>query len=159
MSIAEKLEHIRKQPEHIRVRYVFLCVGVSMVFVLVLWLVSLGQNLKNIRDNASVQSVIQSPPLEGAVRELQKQRDTLNEGMQKEPETPSQVESGGEGLPKSPAEESNLPKSVPSSVESVRNTGMPVPEPEKMTDPKVGAVSPTLPKSVQENSEAKKITP
>ena len=44
----EKLEHIREQPEHIRMRYVLGCLFVSMTFILGIWLLSLKESFKSI---------------------------------------------------------------------------------------------------------------
>lgn len=41
MNINEKIEEIRKKPEHERIRYVWGMVTISMFFVIVLWVVSL----------------------------------------------------------------------------------------------------------------------
>lgn len=41
MGIFDKIDHIRQKPEHIRVRFVWLCVAISMVFVLIFWVISL----------------------------------------------------------------------------------------------------------------------
>lgn len=41
MWLAGKIEEIRRKPEHVRLRYVWLMVAVSMVFVIVIWLFSL----------------------------------------------------------------------------------------------------------------------
>jgi hypothetical protein len=40
MGIFEKIEEVRQKPEHIRVRYVWACVAISMIFVLALWIFS-----------------------------------------------------------------------------------------------------------------------
>lgn len=40
MGLYEKIEEIRRQPEHIRMRYVWLMVTISMIFVLIIWIVS-----------------------------------------------------------------------------------------------------------------------
>lgn len=41
MGIYDKLEEIRKKPEHIRLRYVWLMVAISMAFILIIWIISL----------------------------------------------------------------------------------------------------------------------
>lgn len=41
-NISKKIEEIRRKPEHIRLRYAWLCVGVSMVFILIVWFFSLS---------------------------------------------------------------------------------------------------------------------
>lgn len=42
MGIGEKLDEIRKKPEHIRMRYVFALVAVSMILVVAIWIFSLS---------------------------------------------------------------------------------------------------------------------
>lgn len=44
----EKIESIRQEPEHIRMRYVFGCLIVSMAFIVGIWLLSLGESFRNI---------------------------------------------------------------------------------------------------------------
>lgn len=44
MSLAERIEKIKREPEHIRLRYVWLCVFLSMVFIILLWIFSLQAN-------------------------------------------------------------------------------------------------------------------
>lgn len=44
----EKIEWIRKQPEHIRMRYVFGCLAVSMAFIVGIWLLSLKESFRSI---------------------------------------------------------------------------------------------------------------
>ena len=41
MNISKKIEQIRRQPEHVRMRWVIGSVAVSMFFVFVIWLFSL----------------------------------------------------------------------------------------------------------------------
>lgn len=41
MNINDKLEEIRKKPEHIRLRYVWAMVAISMFFVIIIWFFSL----------------------------------------------------------------------------------------------------------------------
>jgi len=47
-TLWEKIESIREQPEHIRMRYVVGCLVVSMFFILGIWLLSVGENFRNI---------------------------------------------------------------------------------------------------------------
>lgn len=47
-SLWEKIEWIREQPEHIRMRYVFGCLLVSMAFILGIWLLSLKESFRSI---------------------------------------------------------------------------------------------------------------
>jgi hypothetical protein len=41
MGLQDKIEKIRQKPEHIRMRYVWFFVAVSMIFVIMLWIFSL----------------------------------------------------------------------------------------------------------------------
>ena len=45
MNIQDKIEEIRQKPEHERMRYVWIMVSVSMFFVIIIWVVSLKDNL------------------------------------------------------------------------------------------------------------------
>ena len=47
----EKIEFIRSQPEHIRMRYVVGCLFVSMSFIVGIWLLSLGENFQSIKND------------------------------------------------------------------------------------------------------------
>ena len=47
-GIWEKIEWIREQPEHIRMRYVFGCLAVSMAFIAGIWLLSLKESFRSI---------------------------------------------------------------------------------------------------------------
>ena len=41
-----KVEHIRKQPEDVRMRYVFGCLVVSMAFILGIWVLSVKESFQ-----------------------------------------------------------------------------------------------------------------
>ncbi|MDD3498535.1 MAG: hypothetical protein PHH24_03460 [Candidatus Moranbacteria bacterium] len=47
MDISKKIEEIRRKPEHERLRYVWGMVAVSMIFIIIIWIVSLKDNLSN----------------------------------------------------------------------------------------------------------------
>lgn len=47
MNIQNKIEEIRRQPEHIRMRYVLGSVSISMVLIGILWIFSLTTSLQN----------------------------------------------------------------------------------------------------------------
>lgn len=50
MSIGDKIEEIRKKPEHIRMRYVWFFVFLSMIFVIAIWLFSVKVALNERKD-------------------------------------------------------------------------------------------------------------
>ena len=85
MNIQEKLEEIKRQPEHIRMRYVLASVFISMIFVLVVWIISLKQNFKTIQGNPQVNKVMQDVSFDGTVEDLKKQKDAFMEGLSQNP--------------------------------------------------------------------------
>lgn len=46
--IEQKILEIREQPEAVRMRYLFLCLGVTMFFVVIIWLFSLKESVNTI---------------------------------------------------------------------------------------------------------------
>ena len=40
MNIKEKIEQIRREPENIRIRWVWLSVGICMIFIIIIWIFS-----------------------------------------------------------------------------------------------------------------------
>lgn len=44
----ERIEWVREQPEHIRKRYVIICLAVSMAFIVGIWLLSLQAGFRSI---------------------------------------------------------------------------------------------------------------
>jgi len=57
-EIEQKVDDIREQPEHIRMRYVWLAVGVTMFLVIFIWLVSIKTNFTQIQSNPKSQQDI-----------------------------------------------------------------------------------------------------
>jgi Na+/H+ antiporter NhaC len=52
LNIQKKIEAIRQKPEHIRMRYVWVMVAISMFFIIIIWLISLS-SMKNDSDTQS----------------------------------------------------------------------------------------------------------
>ncbi len=48
-SLWDRIEAIREQPEHIRQRYVFICLFSSMIFIIGIWILSLQEGMNNIK--------------------------------------------------------------------------------------------------------------
>ncbi len=46
MNLERKIEEIRKKPEHIRLRYVYGMIAVSMFFIILLWIFSYTTDTK-----------------------------------------------------------------------------------------------------------------
>ena len=73
LNIEKKIEEIRQKPEHIRLRYTWGMVAVSMVAVLTIWFVSIKVNFANFDDNVS-----------GTVNDAKNQFDILESGQSSE---------------------------------------------------------------------------
>jgi hypothetical protein len=53
--IEKKILDIREQPEAVRMRYLLLCLGVTMFFVVLIWVFSLKESVSNIsKENLNV---------------------------------------------------------------------------------------------------------
>jgi heme exporter protein D len=50
MKISEKISQIRQQPEHIRLRYVWSAVAISMFFIIAIWIFSMGSLFRGGQD-------------------------------------------------------------------------------------------------------------
>jgi hypothetical protein len=48
MDLNKKIEEIRRKPEHIRLRYVWGSVAISMIFIVIIWIFSLNESAKNM---------------------------------------------------------------------------------------------------------------
>ncbi len=57
-KIEKKVENIREQPEHIRMRYVWLAVGIVMFLIIFIWLVSLRTSFLQIHTDTKSQQEI-----------------------------------------------------------------------------------------------------
>lgn len=51
MSLWEKIEAVRGESEQVRMRYVMICVSVSMVFIIGIWLLSVSENVSTATDD------------------------------------------------------------------------------------------------------------
>jgi hypothetical protein len=94
INIWEKIEWVREQPEHIRMRYVIGCLAVSMTFVIGIWLLSLKESFGNIsRDvsNTAEKSKEQLPDVKmPALDSLLEQDAPLGAGANKKEEKSGQ---------------------------------------------------------------------
>lgn len=76
MGLAEKLEEIRKKPEHIRLRYVWFFVSISMAFVLAIWIFSMKAGIKQNAGNGNSLG-----DLSGVVNQIDQQKDSLQDSL------------------------------------------------------------------------------
>jgi hypothetical protein len=51
-DIWKKIEEIRRQPESVRMRYALVCLAVSMLFVIGIWMLSVNENFHSVSDSA-----------------------------------------------------------------------------------------------------------
>lgn len=70
LNIEQKIEEIRRKPEHVRLRYTWGAVSVCMVAVLTIWFVSIKVNFANFDDDVS-----------SAVSDAKNQFDILESGQ------------------------------------------------------------------------------
>ena len=81
MDIGKKIEEIRNKPEHIREKYVWMSVGICMVFILGIWLFSFSAMFgekEPINDNAPVKELIEKS--KESIGEMPSIKD-LNQGV------------------------------------------------------------------------------
>ena len=82
MDISRKIEEIRQKPEHIRVRYFWAVLAVSMFFVLFLWTFSMKENLSAFKQESSPQ-----PGITNQIREeFSDTKDSIGNSFQKSTE-------------------------------------------------------------------------
>ena len=47
-NIWEKIEEVRRQPEPVRMRYALICIAVSMLFVIGIWMLSVNESFHSV---------------------------------------------------------------------------------------------------------------
>jgi len=47
MNIIDKIEEIKRQPEHVRLRYIWILVAIFMAVVIAIWIFSLSVNIRS----------------------------------------------------------------------------------------------------------------
>lgn len=76
MGIVDKIEEIRRKPEHIRMRYVWFFVFISMILVLTIWFFSMQGQMKQIPS-----SIGPVQDLGDAAEQFNQQKDSLRDVM------------------------------------------------------------------------------
>lgn len=84
MSLIEKIEEIRKKPEHIKMRYVWLCVIVCMFLIVAIWFLSIKADineasLKNKATNQETDEIKQSGS--ELLNEIENQKEALQKAQ------------------------------------------------------------------------------
>lgn len=96
MDIERKIEEIRRQPEHIKLRYVYIFVAISMVFVIAIWFFSFfyGDFQKSKTDLLKNQAIIndfeiQKKSLQDATKDANNSIDNLGKSISNQITTPT----------------------------------------------------------------------
>lgn len=84
MSISDKIEEIRRKPEHIRMRYVWAGVAIAMFFIIIIWLFSLEEAFKN-----SVPRLKEEKSIQNQLEKAKENMPSLQELMKNSAQTPS----------------------------------------------------------------------
>ncbi len=75
--IERKLEEIRGEPEHVRLRYVWGLVAVVMVLVFSFWVMTLRDNLRSSDTDADIQTLKDSLP--SSAKDLQSDSQSVKQ--------------------------------------------------------------------------------
>lgn len=94
-KISDKIEEIRNEPEHVRIRWVWISVIVSMLFILAIWIFSMGslfQGDENKDNSLQLPNITeQLPDLKQVAPSLEDFSDQVltieNEGISNKPKT------------------------------------------------------------------------
>lgn len=73
MDLNNKIEEIRQKPEHIRLRYVWGGVAISMFFIVIIWVFSLNESMNKVKptENSSL------PDIKQSLEEIQSTKDSI----------------------------------------------------------------------------------
>lgn len=130
MDLQEKLEEIRRKPKHIRLRYTYIAVVISMFFILLLWGFSLTDSIK--KSTIKKQNVFEGlneekKSLKEASDDIRKSLNDLKEEAASFNNPPAETETNDSAvspnLPKNETETTDQPlieKNTPSLDNSVR---------------------------------------
>lgn len=98
MNLTEKIEEIKRKPEHIRLRYVWFFVLISMIAVIIIWIFSIKATIQNESGNINPASSIES----------------FSSQMSEEKEAMQSAIEGTQKMIKNGIEENKVPESIDS---------------------------------------------
>lgn len=78
-KIIEKIAEIRQKPEHVRVWYAWVSVGIVMFFVIVIWIFTLQENLRENSPKEDVKKIQSRLPLPDTQEEKQSLEEIFKE--------------------------------------------------------------------------------
>jgi len=76
MNLQKKIEEIRQMPEHIRLRYVWGCVAVSMVVVFAVWIFSITAMF---RKNNPTETTLDTTAIQEQLQNIKEQSNSLKD--------------------------------------------------------------------------------
>lgn len=76
MNIKEKIEFVRQQPDHVRMRYVWICVTASMLVVFAIWIFSITMTFKK---NVPPEKSIDTTELQQQLQDIKEQTSSLKD--------------------------------------------------------------------------------
>lgn len=80
MNISKKIAAIRRQPEHIRIRYVWGCVALSMLLIMIIWFFSIASLFSSDSSQVGEDSVAN---LKNQLQNINQQAPSLEDFTQK----------------------------------------------------------------------------
>jgi len=76
MNLSEKIAQVRLEPEHIRLRYVWGSVAISMIFILAIWIFSIGSLFQGDK-NTENKGVDNKPGITEQLQTLKQQAPSI----------------------------------------------------------------------------------
>ncbi|MEI9966502.1 MAG: hypothetical protein WDN67_02530 [Candidatus Moraniibacteriota bacterium] len=110
-KLADKIAHIQTQPENVRIRYLVICLGVSMLFIVSIWILTLKENLHSIsQTKAQIEELNPKSSEGGSLQDLLRSKEPLKDGsgassqssLQAELKGGQKSDASGEALPPEP---------------------------------------------------------
>ncbi|PIP27866.1 MAG: hypothetical protein COX29_04225 [Candidatus Moranbacteria bacterium CG23_combo_of_CG06-09_8_20_14_all_35_22] len=78
MSIFDKIEQIRRQPEHIRLRWVWGLTAFGMIFILIIWMISFSAQFENT-DDSEKENILNSQVIEDLTTQKESIQDATKQ--------------------------------------------------------------------------------
>jgi predicted PurR-regulated permease PerM len=114
MNLQDKIDEIRQKPEHIRLRYVWVLTAISMIFVIIIWILSAKSQLSGL--SAPQLTNDQQGVLDEFGQQKQSIQDATNQiknSLQSPP--PNQDQSANQSQPQNINSQDNSQNSLPNN--------------------------------------------
>lgn len=120
MNLSEKIEEIKGKPEHVRLRYAWFCVSISMVLIISIWVFSVKSSVTDLNSD----NLVPTNGLDEVVSQFNAQNDVQQENLDNVQENIGNEEESVkiEGMKEQP--ESDGAKTVQDSPEKSESQGM-----------------------------------